>query len=148
MRNKLTSYNTPINIFKPKTWEARLSQKEFDVWCLISTFCWKRLSYLFVKYDRCDKPIVAKCPAWPWPQMAGDSGGNWAELSGHWPWGDKITEFPGTFCLSKWHESEIRGYKVEFENYQWGGINHKHFVYIFSLPELAWKNCKQTHPRW
>ena len=23
-------------------------------------------------------------------------------------------------------------------------INHKHFVYIISLPELAWKKCKQT----
>ena len=24
------------------------------------------------------------------------------------------------------------------------GISHKHFVYIISLPELAWKKCKQT----
>ena len=23
-------------------------------------------------------------------------------------------------------------------------INQKHFVYTISLPELAWKNCKQT----
>ena len=23
-------------------------------------------------------------------------------------------------------------------------INHKHFVYTISLPELAWKKCKQT----
>ena len=60
-----------------------ISQKE-GIWCLISTFCWNWLSYLFVKYDSSDKPIVAKWTAWPWPQLATDSGGNWAAVSGHW----------------------------------------------------------------
>ena len=82
----LSIYVREINTyssFGPKTPESRVYLRR-NLMSDLNLLLKLALVSIWKKYDLCDKPIVAKWTAWPWPQVATDSRGNWAAVSGHW----------------------------------------------------------------